>query len=72
MSDAQTVAVDPERPYLRGKNADPEFRKARARKSSAARHSASAYVDAIVRRAPELTEDDRAKLRALLGVEGAR
>lgn len=63
---SESPAIDPVRPHLRGKNADPEFRDQRARKAIAARHSASAYVDALVRRAPELTEADRVKLRALL------
>jgi hypothetical protein len=49
-----------------GKNADPEFRKERARKSSAARHSPDALIRTLVRRAPELTPANRAQLRALL------
>lgn len=64
--------MPPNKASTSGKNADPDFRSARARKATAARHSAAAYVDAVVRRAPELTENDLAKLRALLAAEGTR
>lgn len=63
---SNALAVDPARPHLTGKNADPEFRDARARKASAARHSARGYAAGIVRRWPDLTETQRAEVRAIL------
>lgn len=49
-----------------GRLADPEFRRARARKAAAARHSLDTYVKAVVDRAPELTPQQRARLATLL------
>ncbi|MEE3918778.1 hypothetical protein V2I01_10920 [Micromonospora sp. BRA006-A] len=51
---------------MTGKLADPEFRRERARKASAAAHSTDRYINVLVERAPELTENHRAQLRALL------
>ena len=45
---------------------DPEFRRKRAAMGGAASHSVDRFVRALVKRAPELTEDHRAQLRALL------
>lgn len=50
-----------------GKLADPRFRKERARKAGAASQTLDARIDSIVRRAPELTEAQKDRLRALLG-----
>lgn len=44
----------------------PEWRQERARKGAAARHSLETYVSAVVKRAPELTPEQVAKLRAAL------
>lgn len=44
----------------------PEWRRERARKGAAARHSLDTYVNAIVKRAPELTPEQVAKLRPIL------
>lgn len=49
-----------------GATKDPEFRRERARKASRAAHSVETLVATLVRRAPELTENSRAQLRALL------
>jgi len=54
--------------YYRGKQADPEFRRARARKAALARHSTDALIDSIVAKAPELTPEQVAKLRPLVDV----
>lgn len=43
-----------------------EWRRERARKGAAARHSLDTYVNALVRRAPELTPEQIAKLRPIL------
>lgn len=52
---------------------DPEYRTARARKAGRARHSTDVYIRTLVKRAPELTEDNKAALRALLAsVDGGR
>lgn len=53
-------------PTLNGKLADPAFRHERARKAARARTSIDHYVRAIVDRAPELTDEQRARLAALL------
>jgi hypothetical protein len=55
-----------------GKMADPEFRKKRAEKAAAARHSLDTYIAAIVDRAPELTPEQVARLRPLLEGAGAK
>ncbi|AGL20932.1 hypothetical protein L083_7422 [Actinoplanes sp. N902-109] len=58
---------------MTGKLADPEFRRERARKASAAAHSTDRYISALVKRAPELTAANRAQLRALLAsVDGGQ
>lgn len=44
----------------------PEELSAAGRKAAAARHSIDTYIDSIVRRAPELTPEQVAKLRPLL------
>jgi len=44
----------------------PAWRKERARKGAAARHSLDTYINTLVRRAPELTPDQIAKLRPIL------
>lgn len=48
------------------KTLTPEQLSARARKAAAARHSLDSYIDSIVRRAPELTAEQIAKLRPIL------
>lgn len=53
-------------PTITGSNDDPEFRRERARLAGMASHSVDRFVRALVKRAPELTEDHRAQLRALL------
>lgn len=45
----------------------PEQRVERARRASAAKESLDRYVERVVARAPELTVEQRARLRALLG-----
>ncbi|MBM2620167.1 hypothetical protein JIG36_32100 [Actinoplanes sp. LDG1-06] len=55
---------------LRGKLADPEFRRERARKAAAARTTLDSHIRAIVDRAPELTAEQAATLRAALGEPG--
>lgn len=45
---------------------DPDFRKKRAAAGGAASHSVDRFVRALVQRAPELTENHRSQLRALL------
>lgn len=52
------------RPHERSTNS--EALSAAGRKGSAKRHSPDAYIRSLVRRAPELTEDNKAALRALL------
>ncbi|MFD8392536.1 hypothetical protein ACFV2N_25905 [Streptomyces sp. NPDC059680] len=54
------------RPYTRRKPLDPEFTRERARKARAAQLSVEHYVQKIVDRAPELTDEQMEKLRALL------
>ncbi|MFJ3772476.1 hypothetical protein ACIPX0_12350 [Streptomyces sp. NPDC090075] len=49
-----------------GKNADPEFRRQRARDARAAQLSIEHYVQGVVARAPELTEEQKAILRPLV------
>jgi hypothetical protein len=56
----------------RGKLADPEFRKERARKAAVARTSVDAHIDALVAKAPPLTAEQVAKLRPLLEGAGAK
>ncbi|SCG63981.1 hypothetical protein [Micromonospora halophytica] len=53
-------------PTITGSNDDPEFRRERARRAGQARQSPDAYITALVKRAPQLTENHRARLRALL------
>lgn len=48
-----------------GKNADPEFRRARARLASEAANSTDALIGRLARRAPEFTEAQRAELARL-------
>ncbi|WP_157442073.1 hypothetical protein [Actinoplanes awajinensis] len=48
------------------KTLSPEQLSDRGRKAAAARHSLDAYIDSIVRRAPELTPEQVEKLRPLL------
>lgn len=50
----------------RGLGADPEYRRARSRKAGAEAHSSDTLIRRLVERAPELTEDQRSKLAALL------
>ena len=52
-----------------GRLADPEFRKERARKASAARNSVDSHIKALVAAAPPLTESQKDQLRALLGAD---
>ncbi|TWG13471.1 hypothetical protein FHX75_13515 [Micromonospora palomenae] len=47
------------------KTLTPEQRRERARKAGRAAHSIDAHVRAVVDRAPELTADQVAKLRAI-------
>lgn len=49
-----------------GKLADPEWRKERARKGGRARHTLDIYIASLVERAPELTDEQKDKLRDLL------
>lgn len=49
-----------------GKNADPEFRKERARKAGAARHDFRSYARSIVEKWPALTAAQRAEVSAIL------
>lgn len=51
---------------ITGENSDPAFRRERSKVGAKARHSADAYIRAIVKRSSELTEDHKATLRALL------
>ncbi|HEY3516625.1 MAG TPA: hypothetical protein VGL98_06215 [Gammaproteobacteria bacterium] len=44
---------------------DEQFRKDRAKKGAAARHSLDAYINSIVRRARELTPEQIDKLRPI-------
>lgn len=53
-------------PILNGKLADPDFRRERARTAALARTSLDHYVRTIVDRAPELTDEQRARLATLL------
>jgi hypothetical protein len=53
-----------------GSPSDPEFRRRRAAQGAAARHSLDAYINSIVRRAPELTPAQLDKLRGLLPPAG--
>ena len=60
---------------LAGKNLDPEFKHARAKKATAARHTPRTYAASIVRRWPALTGEQRAEIRQILApvlAEGAR
>lgn len=57
---------EPAREYA-GKLADPEFRRERARRASAARNSVDAHIRALVNAAPPLTDAQKDQLRALLG-----
>lgn len=45
---------------------DPTWRQERARKAGKASRSPDALIRTLVKRAPELTEDNKAALRALL------
>lgn len=58
-------------PEYHGKLADPEFRRARASKGGKARSSLDSYVRQVVDRAPELTEEQRAKLALIILRGGA-
>jgi hypothetical protein len=49
-----------------GKLADPAWRAERARKAAAARTTLAAHVQAVVDRAPELTDAQRERLALLL------
>jgi hypothetical protein len=60
-SAAAAPAVD-----YRGKLADPEWRRARARKARAAQSTPDAHIRALVEAAPELTPEQVAQLRTLL------
>lgn len=51
---------------FRGKLADPEWRRERARRAGVARQSLDAHIAAVVRRAPALTPEQIARLRAVL------
>ncbi|GAB3081227.1 hypothetical protein [Micromonospora schwarzwaldensis] len=53
-------------PTITGSNEDPEFRRKRAKLASEAAQSVDRYVRALVKRAPQLTENHRSQLRALL------
>lgn len=46
--------------------ADPSFRRERARKAAAARTTTDHYIAKLVEAAPPLTDEQRAKLSALL------
>lgn len=48
---------------------DPTWRQERARKASAKAHSVETLVATLVRRAPELSEAQRAELRSLLAAD---
>ena len=48
---------------------DPDWRRERARAAGKASQALDAYITRIVNRAPELTDDQRARLRALLRPE---
>ena len=52
-------------PYT-GKLADPEFRRQRAARASAAAHTLDTYIQRVVDRAPELTAAQRERLALLL------
>lgn len=56
---------------FRGKLADPEWRRERARKAGAASNSIDAHIAAIVRRAGKLTPEQAERLRALLPAPAA-
>jgi hypothetical protein len=56
---------DNPRPY-RGKLADPNFRRERARKAGLARHGVDAQIRALTASAPQLTADQVEALRRLL------
>lgn len=58
------MAVD-HRPNA-GATKDPEWRKRRAINASRKAHSVETLVATLIRRAPELNEDIRSQLRALL------
>lgn len=53
-------------PAYRGKLADPEFRRERARKAATARTSTEAHIRALVDAAPRLTPEQADRLRSLL------
>lgn len=55
-----------------GKLADPEFRKERARKARAAQESVDFYIKKLVDAAPPLSEQQRARLAALLANGGGQ
>jgi hypothetical protein len=56
-------------PYT-GKLADPEFRRQRAARASAAAHTLDVYIKRVVDRAPELTAAQRERLAVLLNPGG--
>lgn len=58
-------------PKVTGSVQDPEFRKRRARHAAKARTSLDHYVRQVVERAPELTDEQRRRLAALLTGGGA-
>lgn len=49
----------------------PEQRTERARKAALARHSLDTYVKTVVDRAPELTLEQKSRLRAIFAPESA-
>jgi hypothetical protein len=51
---------------VRGSNADPEYRRERARKAAYASHSTDARIDALIKSAPKLTAEQAERLRQLL------
>ncbi|SCL61068.1 hypothetical protein [Micromonospora peucetia] len=53
-------------PTVTGRLNDPAYLSRRGKAGAQARHSVDTYVRALVKRAPQLTENHRAQLRALL------
>ena len=66
MSGSRRTVRQPPGSGYRGKLADPEVRKARAKKASDAAHTVSTYVRQVVARAPDLTTEDAELLRSIL------
>ena len=58
-------------PEITGSVLDPEFRKRRAQHAAKARTSLDHYVRQVVERAPDLTDEQRTRLAAILRGSGA-